>query len=525
MAKESQPLSKKPAAATRKRGGRAETQAKPKPRPKPRRKAARPKKAKAPGLGRLLQRALAIRDKAAGRARAKGAVLLSSTTRQVMYGLALGLVLSGLVIWLLWPLARTPLEPPAKPSAKAAPGPPGPARPEPAQPKAVDSAKVRPAETAPAPTPVRPAEARPRPPAETLPLPPNNNFSNGAKGPAYEEEGPAFHRQLARTDARLLATLKELGLTDQAVRFSRVKNVVEGSLYYERVELGLTLTDQTPERLAEGLLQGLSALDFPATVTASASDSLEVRVGGHLTHLLRLERLKPLPSLPPREPAREKLPLAAIIIDDLGYHPKLDAKFIDLDLGLTVAVLPLSPSGQRAAQAAQARGREVMLHAPMEPHGYPKTNPGPGALLTTMAGGEIKAALDRLLDDLPQARGVNKHMGSRFTEESEPLKAVMAELKRRQMFFVDSRTTPKSQALEAAAGAGVRSAARSIFLDNVVDPAAIRAQVSRLIALAQSEGQAIAIGHPHAATSQVLLDLARELRTQVQLVPASRLVK
>ncbi|MBW1713106.1 MAG: divergent polysaccharide deacetylase family protein, partial [Deltaproteobacteria bacterium] len=358
---------------------------------------------------------------------------------------------------------------------------------------------------------------RPQPPATVQTRPPKD------RKPAYEESVLAFHRHLALTDATILAALRGMGLSDQAIRVSRVWNVVEGGLHYERAEMGLDLKGLSPAKLEERLLSALSGLDFPVTLTLGEDqgglNSLAVWLDGHLTHSLRINHL------PAPEPSGRAQPLAAIIIDDLGYHPQGDRRFLDLNLPLTLAVLPFSPCGRELAQEAGQRGLELMVHTPMEPHGYPQTDPGPGALLTSMDQAALRATLSQDLDFLPQAKGINNHMGSKLTEDSRRLKTVMAELKRREMFFIDSRTTPLSKVLETARQAGVKSAQRSIFLDNVTQPAAIRAQVRRFVARARAEGQAIAIGHPHPQTRQVLAQMAPELNSQVRLVPASRLVQ
>jgi polysaccharide deacetylase 2 family uncharacterized protein YibQ len=213
-----------------------------------------------------------------------------------------------------------------------------------------------------------------------------------------------------------------------------------------------------------------------------------------------------------------------LIIDDLGYHPRLDGRFLELDLPLTAAVLPLSPVGAKAARAASRKGMEVIVHAPMEPHDYPRVNPGPGALLTTMDRTELVTTLDKILASVPQAKGVNNHMGSKLTEDEGALKIIMSELKKKGLFFIDSRTTPFSKGFQTARKAGVKTAERSVFLDNVTDPDAIRAQLRRFAARARKEGRAIAIGHPHPQTAQVLAAMAEELKKELTLVPAGRLV-
>lgn len=449
----------------------------------------------------LLERLLARTEARAGQGRKRSAKGRNSKilgvkpqTLQIMYGVGLGLILAGVILWLMWS------------------GPNGSPSPE-TGPPAKQTAKRAAKQTAPPSQPAPRAKPAPRP-------------QSAPARPVYEEERPAFQRHLALTDATILAALKSLGISDKAVRFSRVVNVVEAGVHFERAEMGLDIKGLSPEKVEEGLLAAFARLDFPVTLNSGERtarlDTLEIKLDGRLTHTLRLNHLPP-PA--PTKTAAGKRPKAAIIIDDLGYHAKLDSRFAALKLPLNLAILPLSPSGRRLAQAARKADREVILHFPMEPHGYPKVNPGPGTVLTGMGPEKIRGMLKSALDFLPQAKGLNNHMGSRFTEDSGRLKFLLGELKRRGLYFVDSRTSPRSKGRAAAAEVGIRFGERSIFLDNLATETAVKAQLRRFIARAGSNGTAIAIGHPHPQTLRALTELSPELSAGLNLVKASRIVK
>lgn len=254
---------------------------------------------------------------------------------------------------------------------------------------------------------------------------------------------------------------------------------------------------------------------------------LTIRKGPRLTHKVSLLFLRqPLePPRPPAAPAPSKGPRAAIIIDDMGYQLEPARELLGLDLGLTYSVLPFSPHGVEIAKAARRKGREVLVHLPMQPRSYPKVDPGPGALFTNMSPGKLERTAGRDLDWVPDAVGVNNHMGSSFTEDAAALKPVMRAIHQRGMFFIDSLTSPHSRALAAARQAGVPARARQIFLDHDPSPRAVRRQLRRLMALARRRDGVIAIGHPHPATINVLTEMAPELRKRLSLVPASRLVR
>jgi polysaccharide deacetylase 2 family uncharacterized protein YibQ len=214
----------------------------------------------------------------------------------------------------------------------------------------------------------------------------------------------------------------------------------------------------------------------------------------------------------------------AIIIDDLGYDKCLAEGFMGLDLPLTLSILPLAPFTRSIAQRARKRGREIMLHLPMEPRSYPRINPGDGVLLVSMERDVILKVLDRDLSEIPFVAGVNNHMGSRFTENKEKMAVVLAELKRRGLYFVDSKTSRGSVAFDLARQMDIRAARRDIFLDNDLSEAALKIQMDRLLHVARHKGHAIGIGHPHKETLRFLTKLQVSHKQEVEVVPVSCLV-
>ena len=232
---------------------------------------------------------------------------------------------------------------------------------------------------------------------------------------------------------------------------------------------------------------------------------------------------RPLPK-PRRDLPVSGLPRVAIIIDDIGYDRGLTRQFIDLNIPLTFSVLPESPFGDALAKKITARGHELMLHQPMEPREYPSVNPGPGALLSSMTADELIAQLERNLDRLPGVQGVNNHMGSQLTTESSRMYQVFSVIKKRKLYFIDSRSTADTICRPSARMFQVPFAERDIFLDHFQDAAFIRKQFRLLVKEARKHGQAIAIAHPHSLTVQIFKEMLPELQKQVQLVPASEIV-
>ena len=221
----------------------------------------------------------------------------------------------------------------------------------------------------------------------------------------------------------------------------------------------------------------------------------------------------------------EKLPLVALIVDDLGYDKKIAKKFLALNVNLTFSILPHSPFQNEIARLASSKGIEIMLHLPMEPVEYPDVNPGPGTLMSSMSPDELISQLEDDLNALPGITGVNNHMGSKLTAESTQMYQIFSILKQRGLFFIDSRTTSDSMGRPSARLLQIPFAERDVFIDHYLKPNFIRKQIKELIRIARSNGAAVGILHPHSTTYQILREELPELQNQVQLVSASKIVQ
>ncbi|EIW88797.1 hypothetical protein AGRI_08425 [Alishewanella agri BL06] len=215
-------------------------------------------------------------------------------------------------------------------------------------------------------------------------------------------------------------------------------------------------------------------------------------------------------------------PRIAIIIDDIGYQ-RADLKMVELPHALTYAVLPHTPYGRQAARQASRSQKDVMLHMPME--ASQQNALGPGALTQHMSRQQIRHSLQHALDDIPYAIGINNHMGSLFTALDKPMAWTMEYLQQRQLFFVDSLTTPQSTAKKYAGQYGVTLLARHVFLDNELTEAALERQFKQLLQIARRHQVAIAIGHPYPETYRFLKRRLPQLEAEgIELVGISALL-
>ena len=218
---------------------------------------------------------------------------------------------------------------------------------------------------------------------------------------------------------------------------------------------------------------------------------------------------------------RKSFTYIAIVLDDFGNENRLAEKFFRIDYPLTCAVLPRLRYSRWASENAVSHGKEVILHQPLEPYGYPKVNPGPGAILTDMSKDEVFGILDENFRSVPQAIGMNNHMGSKGTEDYFLMSAVMEYLKKRGMFFLDSRTSPDSLACSVASDFGVPCASRDVFLDNENDVSYVEKQLLKAVSVSRRKGYAVAIGHATRSSTAIVLEKYSGKWKQIGIRPVS----
>jgi len=226
-------------------------------------------------------------------------------------------------------------------------------------------------------------------------------------------------------------------------------------------------------------------------------------------------------ALPLETPTRPATPQLTLIIDDIGHSCRQARRLMNLEIPLTFAVLPHLRYSRSLAQEAYARGREVMLHQPMEAC-RSDCNPGPGALYVGFAPQKIASIMAANIEAVPHIVGVNNHMGSRFTASSREVNDTLRFVKAQGLLFVDSVTTRYSQAFKTARKLRMTAASRNVFIDHQRDEAVITSQLGKLERHAYRHGCAIGIGHPYPETVRALTRFLSELHdTDIDWVPVS----
>ena len=303
----------------------------------------------------------------------------------------------------------------------------------------------------------------------------------------------------------------------------------------EKVALGAELAPsapavptrpEPPDRTAEAAPSGPFAL--PTTVPHSGEIATGERaVGPGLADLPDGYEARRLPAplaLPAPIVPAPPTTLIAVVIDDVGFVEAATEMAIALDPLFTLSFLPYGDHIEKFAAQARDAGHEVLLHMPMQPSGA--IDPGPNALLSGLSAAEIRQRLGAAFARVPQAVGLNNHMGSLLTTDAEAMAVVLDEVMARGMMALDSVTTPNTVIGELAAALGVPNSSRDVFLDNDRDPALIALQLEELERVARATGSAIALCHPYEETIAALNAWWPAARARgVQLVPISALAR
>jgi len=216
----------------------------------------------------------------------------------------------------------------------------------------------------------------------------------------------------------------------------------------------------------------------------------------------------------------------AIIVDDFGYFENgTIERFLQLKYPLTVSILPGQKYTKIIAQKAKEAGKPIMLHLPMEPK-EGKVEKNEFTLLTTMSEEQIVECLNKALEILPDAVAVNNHMGSKATEDEDMMSIMFRELKRRNLMFIDSKTSLNSVAPRVAKKYGLKFEQNATFLERGKneDELHIRSKLKFAATMAEKNGKVVIIGHPYRETIEVLSNELPKLEKQgFIIVPVTEL--
>jgi len=216
----------------------------------------------------------------------------------------------------------------------------------------------------------------------------------------------------------------------------------------------------------------------------------------------------------------------AIVLWRLGFsRAATEAAIQQLPGVVTLAFEPYAPGLDGWIAKARAAGHEVLIQVPMEPPDYPRSDPGPHTLLTSLPAADNVKRLEWLLGRGAGYVGVTNLMGARFTSSEAALRPVLAVLKERGLMYLDAQVTRASVATRVAEEIGLPRAFTNRILDTEASRPAIDARLYQLERVAKSAGSAVGIGFPYPVTIERLAAWTGTLRGKaIRLVPLSAVV-
>ncbi len=215
----------------------------------------------------------------------------------------------------------------------------------------------------------------------------------------------------------------------------------------------------------------------------------------------------------------------AIVIDDFGLQRKGVKEMLELDCKLTVAIMPFLEHTEDDAEDALENGKEIIIHIPMQATLHDKASHlGPRPLKVGFTSKEIEQWIKDATEDLPEAVGANIHMGTLCSTKEQIVRPVMEELHKRNLYFLDSKTSSKSVCRKTAEKIGIPFYENEVFLEHESkNPEYIKKRLKKAMDIACNQGECIAIGHVGYEGGKVTAEAIKELlpefeKNKVELV-------
>lgn len=350
----------------------------------------------------------------------------------------------------------------------------------------------------------------------------------------YEESLSAhIQDQVRQIDYALIQAARLKKLPAGAMRQVRMEDRAKGKEHYH-FQVIEVLPGPSADVYIRSVEECLGAWAEKASLKKSSKkNQWSIFVNGVQTHVLRLypgrKSFAPLTGAAKTEDAQKGLGKTrvrqagepaklVIVMDDLGASSKALQRLIKLNFPVTCAFWPHGAHTKEGARAAHAAGQEILAHQPMEPVGYPEVKPGPNVLLVGMSAAQIQEIVKKNLALVPHAVGLNNHMGSRFTQHSREVDAVLYVLRDYGLFMLDSVTHGRTIFMDRAKKLGVKHYRRNVFLDVEPTRAGVLAQLKQAERIALLTGHAVAIGHPLPETLAALQEWQNTRNKEVQVV-------
>ena len=335
-----------------------------------------------------------------------------------------------------------------------------------------------------------------------------------------------------KTETAVLSVLQSYGVTDNDVVYREEDDWKKPGLRGKSLNYVVKLKAwASSNELAEAIkkeIQGVKGVDLAKVYYRRGKDEkgtayFEIVYKGDLILLLTVENVssgwikggKP----------QEVHPKLALVLDDFGYTRKNLDYLKELEIPLTIAVLPNAPYSKKVSAFAKKNGVEVILHLPMEPE-RKNVQLEKDTIMVGMEKDTVKDIINRALKTVPEAQGVSNHQGSKATGDEGTMDIVLGEVKKRDLFYLDSLTTSDSVCGKVAGEKGLPCVRRDVFLDMEFNEDHVRQQLEKAENVARAKGYAVAIGHEKKTTLRVLKEMVPGIKERgIEFVALSEIVE
>jgi uncharacterized protein len=203
-------------------------------------------------------------------------------------------------------------------------------------------------------------------------------------------------------------------------------------------------------------------------------------------------------------------PRIAIMLGGMGLNKKLTQRAVkELPADVTLAFAPYGDDLQDQVNRARADGHEVFLQVPLEPVGFPVTNPGPKTLMGDGTEAENIDALRWHMSRFAGYAGVVNYMGGRFLAMPKAIAPMLGELNRRGIPFLEDGSLALSSTENAAKPMRAKVKRAMVVIDANPSPEAITAALTQLEEQATGTGFAIGTGSGLAVTIDTVKEWAK----------------
>lgn len=350
---------------------------------------------------------------------------------------------------------------------------------------------------------------------------------------ADEDAAPKRSLKAFAFPAAVAAFILALGGTGAWLHFTAGDMAARLAAMSARTVIAVTTPDGKP-RFASVAAAGapsvedrpVDPVDIPVTLAGSRNDTLLERGRAGLLPKVGADGIQPWQHYARPFPQDDKRPRIALVLTDFGISQSAaETAMARLPGTVTFAV----PAGLKDAQAlvdkARSNGHEVLIAVPMEPVGFPRNDPGPGTLLTTLNDEKNVERLETAMATATGYVGLTSVTGSVFTRKAENMRAVLQQVQRRGLVFVDAWLVPDSKATRLATELNLPRAVSDGLIDRVASAGGIDAQLKELERLATANGVAVGFAQPLPVTIERLAAWSATLRDRgIVLAPITAVV-